>query len=63
MSVKRVRVIIYKHDTQEQLEHQRANDTVRHAWGSNRIESFELNPLQITILELIRLFWQEAQHD
>lgn len=60
---KRVRVIVYTHDTQEQLEKQRANDLVRkNIFGHVRIESFELNPINITIVELIRLFWREARH-
>jgi hypothetical protein len=59
---KRVRVIIYTHATQEQLDRQRMNDTRTHLWGPNQIESFELNPLHMTILELIRLFWREARH-
>jgi hypothetical protein len=63
MSYKRVRVIVYTHETKEQLERQRANDTVRkQQFGYVKIESWELNPLRITILELVRLWWREGRH-
>ncbi len=69
---KRIRLLIYTHDTQEGLELQRLHDT-REKYlhsassaarlGAMRLESFELNPLRMTVLELLRLFWREAKHD
>lgn len=61
MSYKRIRVIVYTHDSMEALEKQRANDTVRHDWSKNKIESWELNPFRITIMELLRLWWREGR--
>jgi hypothetical protein len=61
---KRLRLLIYEHDTKEALEKQRALDTVFHRWGKqgdmNRVWSIELNPLRITIMQVLRLFRKEA---
>ncbi len=59
----RVRVLIYTHETYESLDRQRRNDGVQRVcvWGPNRVESYELNPLRMTLLELIRLWWREGK--
>jgi hypothetical protein len=59
---KRIRVLVYTHASQADLEKQRAHDTVRHVWGTNRIESWELDPRRITLMELVRLWWREGRH-
>jgi hypothetical protein len=64
MPVKRLRLIIYTHDTQATLEKQRMQDTKSHIWGPNnqsQIESIELDPCRITLLELLRLFKRESR--
>ena len=59
--MKRLRLLIYD-DTPQGMEKTRLMEsvkgTVRH--GQCTITSIELNPLRITILELLRLFRREA---
>lgn len=63
MAYKRVRVIVYTHETVEDLVKQRANDTVRKSLpGKFELVSYELNPFNITLMEIIRLFWREGKH-
>ena len=60
--MKRVRLLIYE-GSPESLEKQRLFDGVQGFTKSGKltITSIELNPLRITILELLRLFWREAK--
>lgn len=70
---KRLRLLIYDHATQESLDRQRDNEFVHGARvfpGSNGLNkgmlsltSIELNPLRITILEFVRLFWREERKE
>lgn len=63
--VRRVRVLIYESETPERMEKQRLNDCKTREWGDGdmrmTIRSIELNPLRITILELLRLFRRESK--
>ncbi len=60
----RVRVLVYTHSSQAQLDKQRLNDLKsKQVYGANgmTLESYELNPLRMTLLELIRLWWREGR--
>ena len=62
--MKRVRVLIYTHNSPEWHKYQRSNagvQGIKQVMGGT-IESIEIDPTRITILQLIRLFWREANH-
>jgi hypothetical protein len=62
---KRLRLLIYEHDTRQGLLDQMKQDGVQRikqvpARGMT-ITSIELNPFNITIMELLRLFRRESK--
>lgn len=65
MKHKRLRLLIYEAESKEQMDRQIAQDTKSRRWGSGEqsmaLTSIELNPLRITILELLRLFRREQK--
>lgn len=60
----RLRLLIYKGDAEWIASNHGKNDYVqgtRQVGRDRTISSIELNPLRITILELLRLFWREEK--
>lgn len=65
--MKRVRLLIYDYQdmTPDQIEEHMAQEVTRRGpWnlGHMSIKSIELNPMKITIMEIIRLFLREGKH-